>query len=96
MQVRTLGGRVRLVSCAGLVFSLITAVAVAAGPPVKQLPRPDVCRDNALGAAAPVKRFGTAIRWAKDTATATSEATRQGKVVFVMHISGNFRKLTFT
>jgi len=78
MQARMLGGCVRLVSCAGLVFSLIsvaTAVAVAAEP---------------------VERFGTAIFWAKDAAAATSEATRQGKVVFVMHVSGNFRKLTFT
>ena len=40
--------------------------------------------------------FGTAIEWTNDLEAASRQAREQSKLVFVIHISGNFTKQTFT
>ena len=40
--------------------------------------------------------FGTCINWTDDFASARQQADEQSKLLFVMHLSGNFTKETFT
>lgn len=40
--------------------------------------------------------FGTAMRWTSDIAAAQEEARRDSKLLYIMHLSGNFQKNTFT
>ena len=42
------------------------------------------------------RSFGTAIQWAKDPEEAHRLAERESKLVYILHLSGNFEKSQFT
>ena len=57
---------------------------------VCQMPAADRTIDNGRAT------FGTAIEWTGDFEVASQRAREQSKLIFVIHISGNFTKQTFT
>ena len=49
-----------------------------------------------FGDEASCETLGTAIRWHRDLDQAARLAKRQSKLLFVLHLSGNFTKSAFT
>jgi hypothetical protein len=60
---------------------------------IKLQPAPN---DKAFGAACHDDRYGTTIAWTDDFKQACEQAKKLGKLVFVMHVSGNFAREAFT
>jgi len=60
---------------------------------IKLQPAPNV---KAFGASCHDDRYGTTVAWTDDFKQACEQAKRSGKLVFVMHISGNFAREDFT
>ncbi len=52
------------------------------------VPEPPVCRVD--------RSLDTALTWARSPAEASEQAARQGKLVFLIHVSGNFEDPGFT
>lgn len=69
-----------------------SAAAVATSPVavshLTQVCTPDTCGD--------LPRLGTALHWVADTNAAAKLAKQQGKLVFVIQVSGNFAREEFT
>jgi hypothetical protein len=57
-------------------------------------------REPVAGCAVPLgiadRRLGTSVEWATNVSEAARQAARERKLVFLMHISGNFEILDFT
>ena len=54
------------------------------------------CPDEQCQRGNPPRRFGTAIDWARSPAEAFKRSERESKLVFLVHLSGNFEKSEFT
>jgi hypothetical protein len=52
--------------------------------------------DSTTGLEAVCQNFGTAVLWTNDVKAAQQRARCDSKLLFVMHLSGNFTKSTFT
>jgi hypothetical protein len=57
---------------------------------------PEVCSTNVLDAATNDPTYGTAIHFVSSPAIASGDALKQDKLVFVLHVSGNFEDPQFT
>ena len=51
---------------------------------------------STTGSCAVNRSLGTALTWAKTPAEAAEQAEREGKLVFLIHVSGNFENPGFT
>jgi hypothetical protein len=58
-------------------------------------PEPESCQGTEAVCAAN-RSLGTAITWAKSPRAAAEQASREGKLVFLIHVSGNFEDPGFT
>jgi hypothetical protein len=59
------------------------------------IPEPESCQGTEAVCAAN-RSLGTALTWAKSPAEAAEQARRDGKLVFLIHVSGNFEDPGFT
>jgi hypothetical protein len=83
---------------------LAAPVAVAPATPAPPRPRAEAAETEALARRAEARsvrpasgeRYGTAVTFLCDPADAAAEARRQGKLLFVLHLSGNFEDSQFT
>jgi hypothetical protein len=96
----------RLVSCGTDQFALSPGAVATAAPfvlPEKPwfaladltLAEPESCSGAATVCSAN-RSLDTALTWAKSPAEAAAEASREGKLVFLIHVSGNFEDPGFT
>jgi hypothetical protein len=58
-------------------------------------PAPESCSGSASVCSAN-RKLDTALTWAKSPAEAADKASREGKLVFLIHVSGNFEDPGFT
>ena len=86
--------RWRDLTCAGLLFAGLLAapgVALYAAYPAKKTDAKDEIAEVCQG-----EKLGTTVNWYEDMKEASRLAREQGKLLFVIHVSGNFAREEFT
>lgn len=76
-------------TAAGLIAGLAAWGSLAAAPPTKEKPA-ELCTDGTCG------QYGTSVSFVKTPSEAARQALKEEKLVFVLHVSGNFEDPDFT
>jgi hypothetical protein len=84
--VRHLSG----ITAAGLIFGLVVSSGGLRASPPTQVKKGEVCTTDGCG------KYGTSVTFVETPSDAARQAAKEEKLVFVLHVSGNFEDPKFT
>ena len=93
--------RVRLLIAAGLCLAPLVGLALASGSELKGVAAKGPQSPPAVVPVVPEKAetcgsFGTTVEFVDTPSAAARQAKKEQKLVFVLHVSGNFEEARFT